>query len=317
MRMSSADIIQVAIATTWLAFAVVLLRMRAQDRRPMAPWLFLGTAFCLVRAFDVGLVRTGVVDLVDVIEILDLVVLVMLAALVFATDRMRRLLDRQRAGAEHAQAEYSRALLDYTQLVRHRIANPLTAVIGGTQTLLEINVDDATRRELLESMLESARRLEQVALHPERISREEAGLEPSPAPLHEPEAREALEREGGEVESDFRDVNRRLLDALPSGHSSAISFVCECSARECAHPIVMTLADYYDVHRDPTQFVTAPGHDVPAIETVERRETGWWVVRKHGPAARDANRRARALPFTDRARRRALRDQRVDRTARQ
>lgn len=288
--------IQAAIGAVWLAFAVVLLRVRVHDGK-LAPWLYVAIGFCLLRAFDFLTVRTGALDVAALVVVLDVLVLVTLIVLVVATERLRHGLAREHAGAERAQAEYSRALLDYTQLVRHRIANPLTAVIGGAQTLLELEVSEPTRRRLLEAMLDSARQLERVALHPERVSQEEFSLQPSPAPLHEPAALEALEQEAGGIEADFREANWQLLDALPDGHASAISFVCECSARECAQPVVMALSDYYEVHRAPQQFVTAPGHDVPAIEDVVRREPGWWVVRKRGPAARDARRRARRVPW--------------------
>lgn len=294
-RVSVSLALQVLVAAAWLAVAVTLLRIRPADRS-VGPWMWTGVAFCMLRAFDFAFVRTRVIDEPLLVDIMDGVLLVALSVIVLASDRVRRSLLHERRGAAHAQAEYSRALLDYTQLVRHRIANPLTAVIGGVQTLLDVELDRATRRELLQAMLASARRLEEVALHPERISREEAELDPTPAPLHDPAALDALQREGGEIEADFRDVNRQLLEALPTAHASAISFVCECSARDCAHPIVMTLPEYYEVHSDPTHFVTAPRHDMPAIEDVVRREANWWVVRKVGPAAGDARRRARQLP---------------------
>lgn len=89
-------------------------------------------------------------------------------------------LEREAHRARVAHAEYNRALVDYTQLVRHRIANPLTSVIGGIQTLLDLDLDEATRRELLESMLECARRVEQVSLHPDAIGPEEHELDARP-----------------------------------------------------------------------------------------------------------------------------------------
>jgi signal transduction histidine kinase len=87
---------------------------------------------------------------------------------------------RATAPAREAAAEYRRALLDYNQLVRHRIANPLTAIGGGIRTLLERSLDRATQRELLAAMLTQAELLERVALDPAANGAEEATLIPAP-----------------------------------------------------------------------------------------------------------------------------------------
>lgn len=288
------DWVYAATALAWGALGLALVRVRLHDGR-LPPWLYVGIAFCALRVVDFLVVRPGHVQAPQAVMVLDLLLLLTLVLAVLATDRLRRSIEREQDVAQHARAEYSRALLDYTQLVRHRIANPLTAVIGGAQTMLDLDLPEQTRRRLLEAILDSARRLERVALHPERVGQEEMGLEPSPAPLAEPAARRALEREGGEVESDFRDANAELVEALPGGERKPISFVCECSARDCAQPVVMSLLEYDAVRVEDTQFVVAPGHDVPAIEDVVDRRPGWWVVRKHGPAAGDAKRRAGRL----------------------
>lgn len=192
--------------------------------------------------------------------------------------------------AREAAAEYQRALLDYTQLVRHRIANPLTAVTGGLTTLLERDLDRATRRLLLETMLDQARELERVALHPETIRAEEATLTPTPQRGHELLA--ALHKDAAAVEARFRDLNAHMADPVGDEHRRLFGFVCECAAEECIEPVQLTLADYFEIHSDPRAFVVAPFHDLPAVEDVIRREQRWWVVRKYGTAGNEAAERA-------------------------
>ena len=192
--------------------------------------------------------------------------------------------------AREAAAEYQRALLDYTQLVRHRIANPLTAVTGGLSTLLERDLDPATQRLLLETMLDQARELERVALHPETLRAEEATL--TPAPRRGPELLAALHKDAAAVEARFRDLNEHMADPVGDEPRRLFGFVCECAAEECIEPVQLTLAEYFAIHSDPRSFVVAPFHDLPTVESVVRREEGWWVVRKYGTAGAEAAERA-------------------------
>jgi hypothetical protein len=47
----------------------------------------------------------------------------------------------------------------------------------------------------------------------------------------------------------------------------------------------LTLAAYEAVRSEPTQFVIAPGHELPEIEAVVFRADAYEVVRKQGDAA--------------------------------
>jgi signal transduction histidine kinase len=192
--------------------------------------------------------------------------------------------------AREAAAEYRRALLDYTQLVRHRIANPLTAVTGGLTTLLERDLDEDTQRLLLVSMLEQAHELERVALNPESLRAEEVVL--APAPLHGAQLLAALHKDAAEIEARFRELNEHMIQTLDQRHRRMFGFVCECAAEECIEPVRLTLAEYFEIHADPRMFIIAPFHDLPSVETVVRREDDWWVVRKYGIAGAEAAERA-------------------------
>ena len=41
---------------------------------------------------------------------------------------------------------------------------------------------------------------------------------------------------------------------------SGVPMLCECSDPECRAIVMIRLADYYALRRDPAAFLTAPGH---------------------------------------------------------
>jgi hypothetical protein len=63
-----------------------------------------------------------------------------------------------------------------------------------------------------------------------------------------------------------------------------MAFRCECAALGCNLLLEVTLADYEAIRAEPRHFVVAPGHEIPAVETVVRREHGYLVVEKVGDA---------------------------------
>jgi signal transduction histidine kinase len=92
-------------------------------------------------------------------------------------------LERETARAHRSAQEYSRALREYNQLVRHRIANPLTAIRGGAQTLLaDPEMEAPLRVQLLEMIVEMTKRLEHLSLAPTIQRCEEACLQSTPKP---------------------------------------------------------------------------------------------------------------------------------------
>jgi signal transduction histidine kinase len=78
--------------------------------------------------------------------------------------------------------EYQRALYHYTQLVRHRMANPLH-IIGGAASTLQARPDMpvAERSGLLNEIYRQAKVLERVCLEPKIMNQSENGLDPKPA----------------------------------------------------------------------------------------------------------------------------------------
>lgn len=192
------------------------------------------------------------------------------------------------APARIAAAEYRRALLDYTQLVRHRLANPLTALTAGVQTLrdLDLVLDRDTRLEILDAMIETASRLERAVLHPEIDTGVEGELRP--VPDIDAALGGVLEIVAVQAEQHSRAINEKLAEQLDQSGVRTLEFFCECWAPQCLGTIVLPLREYFALHHGDDQFVICPGHDLPSIEdVVERRET-CWVVRKKAEALKAA-----------------------------
>jgi signal transduction histidine kinase len=82
--------------------------------------------------------------------------------------------------ARYRAAEYARARHDYTQVVRHRIANPLTVIKGAAQTLDVGELDEQMRHALRLAIFEAAQQLEDISLEPIRLGDEEREFDPVP-----------------------------------------------------------------------------------------------------------------------------------------
>jgi len=85
----------------------------------------------------------------------------------------------------------------------------------------------------------------------------------------------------------FREVNERIEDlALTHDDEDHIyEFLCECSNAHCDLRLSVPLSTYERARADSAVFIVAPGHDLPEIEKVVLRGTGFQLVRKQGEAA--------------------------------
>ncbi len=94
-------------------------------------------------------------------------------------------------------------------------------------------------------------------------------------------------------EARFREINERLAvdvrELIDAGEQ--IAFVCECANTGCRQTIELSLDQYAAVRADDLCFAVVPGHEIPAIESIVRREDGFYVIRKR--RGQDAARRAR------------------------
>jgi hypothetical protein len=79
----------------------------------------------------------------------------------------------------------------------------------------------------------------------------------------------------------FRSVNERVEEVVQPGAAEEIDFLCECADADCVENISLERQEYERARSDATQFVVAPGHEVPEIEEVIARTDRFLVVRKH------------------------------------
>jgi signal transduction histidine kinase len=175
-----ADFVNVVVGVLQLVLAGVVLRHLGRFGRAY-PWLALLMAYFMLRGVDriytafVGVGEEAFSLFSDAVLVIVLVMLIVgirrtVSGLRFAED-----------SAHLREVEYQRALSDYRVLARHRLANPLTAVLGGITTLRDMpDLDPETRDELLAQMEAAAQQLERVSLDPKAESPEERSLEPSP-----------------------------------------------------------------------------------------------------------------------------------------
>lgn len=106
---------------------------------------------------------------------------ILLLALAIRSGSIVRELARGRRRAQFASREYERALADYELLMRHRLANPLTVVVGAIDTLRNHpELPTQTRHLLLELVAQAADDLERASIRPSPASIEEQGLRPAP-----------------------------------------------------------------------------------------------------------------------------------------
>ena len=175
-----ADVLSVTLASLEAVLALVVLRHLARFGRAF-PWLSALMAFFLVRAADRYYVAFMGDEPLAFSLLVDGLAVLLLTLLIFGFRRMVRGLLAVENEAAIKEAEYERALVDYRRLMRHRIANPLTALRGSIQSLKDL--PDLSREEqavLVNSVHEAVERLEHVALNPSALSKEEASLEGRP-----------------------------------------------------------------------------------------------------------------------------------------
>lgn len=292
--MDIAALIDWTVVVVFLGLAGALAVLYQGAPRPSA--IPPAIVFCLLRALEVSwtvlfMPEDSVVHLLRALSIVALAwLLLSVVAVVRAqrSDHLRaaaaaRAATRARNAASSAQSEYDRARTDYQRLVRHRIANPLAALIGGLQTLLELDVPAEQRRQLLQSMLAQSRRLEHMMLDPTRLQAEERELRPVPrldTGTDPDQPRSAGERV--QAEEDAAMLNDQLVI-----EGATAGFMCECDDPQCATTLDIGLDEYLDAHANERDYVVAPTHVDTAIEQVVERTGQFWIVRKHADLVGD------------------------------
>jgi hypothetical protein len=79
----------------------------------------------------------------------------------------------------------------------------------------------------------------------------------------------------------FRGANQAILrEAEPDPDQQPIEFLCECSGVQCIARLRLAPLEWREAHTSDRLFVIAPGHEIPEVERVVRREDGYHVVEK-------------------------------------
>jgi signal transduction histidine kinase len=126
--------------------------------------------------------QAGTLSRVVILEIIGTVIVVfMLSNASRIVDAIAFTVDEARYRA----AEYTRARYDYTQVVRHRIANPLTVIKGAAHTLDIGELDEEVRHTLRRAIIDAAQQLEEISLEPTRQGKEEYEFDAIPRPATE------------------------------------------------------------------------------------------------------------------------------------
>jgi signal transduction histidine kinase len=154
---------------------VIVLGVRARLGR-VAPLAWLVVSYFAIEAlisFNRVFVlsdRDGTLSRVVILEVVGTAIILLIlanasriaSAIAFVVDEAR-----------YRAAEYERARYDYTQVVRHRIANPLTVIKGASQTLDIGELSEEMRHALRLAIFEAAQQLEAISLEPTRQGDEE------------------------------------------------------------------------------------------------------------------------------------------------
>jgi signal transduction histidine kinase len=158
---------------------VVIFELRRFGRR--LPWLVVLMAFFLVRGADRIYVAFHGSDPDSITTTVDGLLVLVLIFMVVGLRRTVEALEHLDEEARWRQQEYNRALVDFRRLIRHRLANPLTAVTGALETLeARPDIEPELRADLLRAAHEAAERLQDVALGPEIEGAEELELTARP-----------------------------------------------------------------------------------------------------------------------------------------
>lgn len=109
-------------------------------------------------------------------------VLILIGVLLHSRGAVRAVLASLQVAAHHTR-EYERALHDYTQVMRHRIMNPVAVIRLAALALRDDAIQSSTARQhLIDIVIESTRRIEEMSFDPKVEGEEEEMLHAIPAP---------------------------------------------------------------------------------------------------------------------------------------
>lgn len=98
--------------------------------------------------------------------VFDVIVMAVLVMVAVGLSRVAASIRREKAQARTMAAEYQRSRRYFESLARQRLANPLTTILGGLQTLHDHDLDKETRCDMLIAMMDQSKLLAEVSLDP-------------------------------------------------------------------------------------------------------------------------------------------------------
>jgi hypothetical protein len=78
----------------------------------------------------------------------------------------------------------------------------------------------------------------------------------------------------------FREINDAREQASEGAGVQMLTFVCECSDRDCTARIELPAAEYERIRKSPDQFIVVPGHEIPGLERIVEARGAFDVVAK-------------------------------------
>jgi hypothetical protein len=78
----------------------------------------------------------------------------------------------------------------------------------------------------------------------------------------------------------LREVNERIAEIASSSAGELPEFLCECSRRDCAETLPLSLPEYARVRSSSNLFVILPGHECPEVDRVVETRHGSQLVEK-------------------------------------
>jgi signal transduction histidine kinase len=176
---TASDAVGFVVGLLEVALAAVVVRYLFRFGRAF-PWLAALLVFFVLRG-TARVYETFSAQAVAEIDLaLDAFIILVILLLIGGLERTVAGLKLAFDEAALRRREYERALVDYRTLARHRLANPIAAIVGSVEALELKDVDAETRQRLLEILRTEALRLRQVALEPEPLGPEERSLQPKP-----------------------------------------------------------------------------------------------------------------------------------------
>src|SRR5512133_695785 len=81
----------------------------------------------------------------------------------------------------------------------------------------------------------------------------------------------------------FREVNVHIADLEERVNDQAelLPLFCECVRTGCMVSIEVDRATFEEVRENPLRFLVVSGHEMPHVESVIERRSGYLIVEKH------------------------------------